>query len=169
MTKRYCSHCGSSTALAYVDGRQRDRCSSCGVVFYRNPTPVTLTVVEHEKQLLLIRRALRPLKDYWAPPGGYVECGESLTEAAIREVREETGLGVEIDGLIDVFSQADVDVIIIAFRAHSVEGQCVAADDASELRLFKRGELPIEAAPETGTPTEQWFYKVIREATATWR
>ncbi|MCF8199466.1 MAG: NUDIX hydrolase [Sulfuritalea sp.] len=139
------------------------------MVFYRNPTPVTLTVVKHEEQLLLVRRALSPLKDYWAPPGGYVECGESLTEAAIREVREETGLDVEIDGLIDVFSQADVDVIIIAFRAHSVEGHPVAADDASELSLFKQGELPLEPAPKNGTSTDKWFYKVIREATATWR
>lgn len=169
MIKRYCSHCGSSTVLAYVDGREREQCPDCSVVFYRNPTPVTLTVVEHEHQLLLIRRALSPLKGYWAPPGGYVECGESLVEAAIREVREETSLEVEIDSLIDVFSQADVDVIIIAYRAHTVAGQPIAADDASELSLFKRGELPLGATPKNGTPTDKWFYEVIHEVTATWR
>lgn len=138
-------------------------------MFYRNPTPVTLTVVEHEHQLLLIRRALAPLKGYWAPPGGYVECGESLTEAAIREVREETALEVVIDELIGVYSQSDVDVVIVGYRAHSVRGLPIAADDASELSLFKRGELPRSTAPQQGSPTEKWFHKVIHEVTATWR
>ena len=94
------------------DGRDREQCPACGIVAYRNPTPVTLTVVEHENKLLLIRRAVSPLKGYWAPPGGYVECGESVTDAARREVREETELDIAIDGLIGVYSRSDIDVVI---------------------------------------------------------
>lgn len=169
MTTGHCSHCGSRTVLAHVDRRGREQCPACGVVFYRNPMPVTLTVVEHEEKLLLIRRARNPLQGYWAPPGGYVECGESLTEAAIREAREETALEVVIDGLIGLYSQSDVDVIIVSYRAHSVGGHPLAADDAIELSLFKQGELPFGPAPQQGTPTDKWFYEVIHEVTAAWR
>lgn len=156
-------------ALTFIDGRSREQCPACRIVAYRNPAPVTLTIVEHERKLLLIRRALSPLQGYWAPPGGYVECGESVIDAAIREVREEAGLVVAIDSLIGVYSQADVDVIIIAYRAHTVKGQPVAADDATDVALFDRGELPVEPAPQQGSATDKWFYQVIDQVTADWR
>lgn len=169
MTKSYCSHCGTATALAFVDGRDREQCPACSIVAYRNPTPVTLTVVEHENKLLLIRRAVSPLKGYWAPPGGYVECGESVTDAARREVLEETELDIAIDGLIGVYSRSDIDVLIVGYRAHSVGGRLAAADDAAEVALFNKGELPLGVAPQQGSRTDQWFHEVIHEVTAAWR
>lgn len=169
MTAKCCIHCGSRLALVVIDGRERKQCPSCGAVAYRNPAPVALAVIEHDAKLLLIRRALNPLMGYWAPPGGYVECGESLTEAAIREVREEASIEIRIDRLIGAYSQSDVDVIIVGYQAHSLGGEPRAGDDATELALFEQGHLPLESVPRDGTPIDRWFGNVIRELTAAWR
>ena len=166
---RFCSRCGAPLRLVTVDGIQRERCSNCAAIAFRNPTPVGLAVIEHDEQLVLVRRAIDPLCGYWAPPGGYVECGESVPEAVVREAREETALLIEVDGLIGAYSHADVDVIILAYRARSIGGQPRAGDDAADLGLFARGKLPRQQAPATGTATDRWFYQVIQDVTAAWR
>lgn len=152
-----------------LGGKQRPQCPACGFVAWRNPAPVGMAVIEHAGQLVLIRRSAAPLADYWAPPAGYVECGESVPEATLREAREECGLDIMLDGLIGVYSQADVDVLIVAYRAHSTGGQLAAGDDASEVALFAPGQLPVQECPGDGSTTDRWLYCVIREATAGWR
>lgn len=169
MKAPFCPRCGTRAVPALIDGREREQCPACGHVAYRNPAPVALAVINHGGKLLLVRRALQPLAGYWAPPGGYVECGESLQEAAIREVREETALDIRIDGLIGAYSQSDVDVIIVGYRAHSIAGEPQAGDDATELNLFERGQLPFEPVPASATPIDKWFGEVIHEVTAAWR
>jgi ADP-ribose pyrophosphatase YjhB (NUDIX family) len=156
-------------ALAMLGGRQREQCAACGFVAWRNPAPVGLAVIRHEGQLVLIRRREAPLADYWAPPAGYVECGESVPEAVRREAREECGLDIELDGLLDVYSQAGVDVLIVAYRARSLSGQLRAGDDASEVRLFAPDALPAQPYPRGGSVTDQWFFSVIEDSTTRWR
>lgn len=169
MTARHCSGCGMRMALVALDGRQREQCPACGMIAYRNPAPVGMAVIQHDNQLVLIRRSAAPLADYWAPPAGYVECGESVTEAVMREAREECGLQIELEQLIGVYSQADVDVLIIAYRAHSTGGQLRAGDDASEVGLYVSGKLPGQEFPVAGTATDRWLYAVIQDVTTGWR
>jgi ADP-ribose pyrophosphatase YjhB (NUDIX family) len=156
-------------ALVVLDGRQREQCPACAMIAYRNPAPVGMAVLQHDKQLVLIRRSAAPLADYWAPPAGYVECGESVPEAVIREAREECGLQIELEQLIGVYSQADVDVLIIAYRAHSTGGQLRAGDDASEVGLYASGKLPVQEFPVAGNATDRWLYAVIQDVTTGWR
>jgi len=127
-----------------------------------------MAVIEHERQLVLIRRRDEPLAGYWAPPAGYVETGESVPEAVVREAREECGLEIELDGLAGVYSQADVEVLIVAYRAHSSGGRLVAGDDASEVGLFSRGRLPAQLSPIAGSATDRWLHEVILAVTAPW-
>lgn len=155
--------------FASIGDRQREQCPACGYIAWSNPVPVAMTVIEHERQLVLILRSNPPLADYWAPPAGYVETGESVPEAAIREAREECGLDIVLDELAGVYSQADVDVLIVAYRAHSCGGRLVAGDDASEVRLFGRGHLPAQPAPATGSATDRWLHGVILAVTAPWQ
>jgi ADP-ribose pyrophosphatase YjhB (NUDIX family) len=168
MTTRHCSHCGTPLVLAALAGRQREQCPACGAVAWRNPAPVGLAMIRHEGQLVLIRRSEAPLANYWAPPAGYVECGESVPEAVRREAREECGLNIELDGLIGVYSQADVDVVIVAYGARSIDGQLLAGDDAAEVRLFAPDRLPVQAMPVGGTATDRWLYGAIQDLTAQW-
>jgi 8-oxo-dGTP diphosphatase len=160
---RHCSQCGTPLALARIDGRERPQCPACGFILYRNPAPVGLAVIEHAGQLVLIRRAAPPLAGYWAPPAGYVETGESVAEATVREAREECGLDIALDGLVGVYSRADVNVVIIAYRAHSTGGRLAAGDDASEACLAAPDRLPVQPVPSGGTPTDLWFHEVIED------
>lgn len=169
MTAAFCSRCATPMAAATLGGKQRPQCPACGFVAWRNPAPVGMAVIEHEGQLVMIRRSAAPLADYWAPPAGYVECGESVPAAVRREAREECGLDIELDGLIGVYSQADVDVLIVAYRARSIGGSLRAGDDASDVRLFAAQQLPPQASPVDGSATDRWLYGVIQEATAGWR
>ena len=155
--------------FASIGDRQREQCPACGFIAWRNPAPVAMAVIAHEQQLVLIRRRDAPLADYWAPPAGYVETGESVPEAVIREAREECGLEIALDELAGVYSQADVEVLIVAYRAHSTGGCLVAGDDASEVGLFAPGCLPTQPIPAAGSATDRWLHEVIVDLTAPWQ
>lgn len=168
MSAAYCSRCATPMVPAMLGGKERSQCPACGFVLWRNPAPVGMALIEHESKLVLIRRSEAPLADYWAPPAGYVECGESVSEAVCREAREECGLEIRLDGLIGVYSQADVDVLIVAYRARSCGGTLCAGDDASDARLFSPMELPQQQPPAKGTVTDTWFYNVVVDTIAQW-
>lgn len=169
MTAAFCSRCATPLAPALLGGRERSQCPACGFVLWRNPAPVGMALIEHEGKLVLIRRGAAPLAGYWAPPAGYVECGESVPQSVVREAQEECGLEIVLDGLIDVYSQADVDVLIIAYAAHACGGELRAGDDASDARLFARDDLPQQAPPRDGTATDLWFHGVVTTTLAHWR
>ncbi|MBN8473776.1 NUDIX hydrolase [Sulfuritalea sp.] len=169
MSTAFCQQCATPLATAMIGGKQRDRCPACGFVLWRNPAPVGMALIAHEGKLVLIRRSEAPLAGYWAPPAGYVECGESVPAAVCREALEECGLEIELDGLLGVYSQADVEVLILAYRARSVGGCLCAGDDASEVRLFAADRLPMQAPPDGGTLTDQWFFGVIEDTITRWR
>jgi ADP-ribose pyrophosphatase YjhB (NUDIX family) len=166
----HCRHCGAVLqALTFPDGRSREQCGRCGAIAWRNPAPVGMALIEQDGRLLLIRRAADPLAGYWAPPAGYVECGESVEEAVAREVREETGLDIALEGLQGVWSRGDVDVLILAYRARIVGGRPEAGDDAREIAFFAPGMLPQEPPPQGSCALDGWFHGVIGEVTAPWR
>lgn len=168
MSQAFCSRCATRMAPTILGGKQRSQCPACGFVLWRNPAPVGMALIEHESKLVLIRRSEAPLAGYWAPPAGYVECGESVPAAVCREAREECGLEIEIDGLIGVYSQADVDVLIVAYAARSCGGTLRAGDDASDARLFHAMELPLQPPPADGTAADRWFHGVVTETISHW-
>lgn len=165
----FCSRCATPMSVAMLGGKPRPQCPACGFVLWRNPAPVGMALITHENQLVLIRRAAAPLAGYWAPPAGYVECGESVADAVRREAAEECGLSIVIDELIAVHSRADVEVLIIAYSAHVAGGALRAGDDAVDARLFRADALPQQALPADGTATDLWFHSVIESAFAHWR
>ncbi len=166
---KFCPQCGTRLAVGHVHDKEREHCPACGFVVFYNPAPVGLAVIEHDGQLVLIRRTIAPLQGYWAPPAGHVEIGESVPEATIREAREESGLEITLDGLVGVYSQADVKVVIVAYRGRACGGKLQAGDDASEIGLFAPGHLPVQPPPVEGTATDHWFYDVIQDVTAPWQ
>ena len=109
---------------------------------------VDVVVVGRDGSIVLVRRGKEPFKGMWALPGGFVEYGETVEEAAKREVREETGLEIAIIGLVGVYSRPDRDprghVISIAFLAEEVGGELRAGTDAADVGRFR--EIPAELA-----------------------
>jgi ADP-ribose pyrophosphatase YjhB (NUDIX family) len=121
-------------------------CPGCGQIIgrCRNPLPTVDIIIEYEDQgVVLIRRRKPPWG--WALPGGFVEYGETLEEAARREAREETGLTVRLLGQLHAYSAPDRDprqhTITVVFVALGF-GQPLAADDAEAVGIF-----PLEALP----------------------
>ena len=107
-------------------------------------------VIVRDNRVLLIRRGQPPLLGEWSLPGGVLECGETLAEAAIREAREETGLIVEVGEMLGVYERIirsdDARVryhyVLIDFLCRRVGGDLKAGSDASEAAWFTREELP---------------------------
>ena len=114
------------------------------------PTLGVSTLVRHRGRVLLVKRGGVPLRGLWALPGGQVEPGERLAEAASREVREETG--VEISslrqiGLAEIINRGDDGgigghFVLVVFRGEYLSGEPVAGDDAAEARWIANDELP---------------------------
>jgi 8-oxo-dGTP diphosphatase len=110
---------------------------------------VAAVIWNQEGEILLIRRSKAPRAGQWSLPGGKVEFGETLLEAAKREVREETGLEVEILGLVDIaesIREADVGspdghFVLIDFGARVVSGTAKAGSDAADARWFRYDEI----------------------------
>lgn len=169
MTSQFCPQCATPLVLAPIYGRDREHCPACGHIEFHKPSPVVLAIIEHDDRLVLIRRNCEPLSGYWTPPGGYVELGESLEDAVVRESREECGLDIAVDGLVGAYSQAGVRALILAYRAHSIGGEPIAGDDAGDLCLVAPGQLPLQRPPEHGEPIDHWFFGVICDVTAPWR
>ena len=97
-------------------------------------------VIPSDDGVVLIRRGSEPVEGQWALPGGFVEVGETVNEAAVREAAEETGLAVEISRLIGVYSDPERDPrghnVSVAFLAQVLSGQMKAASDASEVDVL---------------------------------
>jgi len=115
-TARFCPLCAAALERAPVPPDQREQavCPSCGFVFYLNPKVVAGTIPERDGHLLLTRRSIHPGYGLWTFPGGFVDFGESVSDAAVRETLEETGLTVEVTGLHNVYSYPGSPVIIVA-------------------------------------------------------
>jgi 8-oxo-dGTP diphosphatase len=95
---------------------------------------------EDSETILLIRRKHNPFKGFWALPGGFVEYGETVKQAAIREAREETGVSVDIKNLVGVYSDPERDprghTVSICFLAKPTGGTVMPATDASDVAYF---------------------------------
>ncbi len=97
-------------------------------------------VIPSERGVVLVRRGNEPFEGRWALPGGFVEVGETVEEAADREAAEETGLAVEVARLVGVYSDPERDPrghnVSVAFLARVLSGDLVAATDASEVAVL---------------------------------
>ena len=143
---KHCPLCGAPLVPGDVEGRVRARCQRCVFVLYAHPGAAAAAVVLDEQgRVLLVRRAIDPCKGCWAFPAGYQECDEAPAAAAVREVREEAGLEVDVIGLIDLVFVADdprrpANVAIFACRVTG--GRACAGDDVCEVAWFELDRLP---------------------------
>jgi len=142
---RFCPVCGGPFESRTLKAGEPERlvCTLCGFVFYLDPKVAVGTIIRNEdEQIVLVRRAIEPGYGKWVFPGGYVDRGEAVQVAAHREAREETGLIIRIDHLINVYSYAGRAPVIIVYAA-TMTGGCLGCDDESlEARFFAPEAIP---------------------------
>ncbi len=143
-------------------------CPHCGGVVekYRNPFPTVDIIIEMgEDKILLIKRKNPPYG--WALPGGFVDYGESLEAAAIREAEEETSLKVELECQLGAYSDPDRDprfhTISVVFVARVLQGSPMAADDAKEVGIFGKDNLPEDLAFDHGKILKDYFERCCQK------
>lgn len=142
---RFCPTCAGPLEPRRLKTGDPERlvCTQCGQILYLDPKVAVGTIIRADDQrLVLVRRAIEPGYGLWVFPGGYVDRGEDVRTAAIREAREEAGLDVRIDGLLNIYSYAPRSLIVIVYAATAVGGELCADDECLEANLFTPDEIP---------------------------
>jgi len=167
-TKIFCSFCAGRLESEFLEGKERQVCRKCNQVYYENPLPAVSVILPNDnRELLLVRRAREPSKNMWCLPVGFAESGESIQDAALRELKEEAGIDGKIIQIVDVCSdRTDIygDLLIVTFEVEKVRGTETAGDDASDCGYFPVANLPKLAF----NSQEQAFRKFVNLKKDAW-
>lgn len=158
---KFCPKCGGALGLrpVFPDDKERLVCGECGFVFYLDPKVAAGTIPEVDGKLILTRRAINPCRGKWVFPGGYVERGETVGDAAVRETLEETNLEVTLDGLLNVYSYTGALVVVIVYTARVTGGVLKAGPECLEVKAFDPRDIPWDelAFPSTADALKEWL------------
>ena len=150
---RFCPRCGGGLTPRILKSNEPERlvCGKCSFIFYQDPKVVAGTICTLDGGVVLLRRGIEPAMGKWVFPGGYVDRGESATEAAARETLEESRLEVAPRSLLGVYSYPKSPNIIIVYVADVVGGTLAAGDESTEAGTFPLSRIPWEdlAFPST--------------------
>lgn len=144
---KFCPVCGSPLEPRVLKTGEPKRLvctnAACGFVFYLDPKIAVGTIIRMPSgKIVLVKRAIEPGYGKWVFPGGYVDLGEEVTVAALREAREEAGLDVRIDRLVNIYSYPSKAPIIIVYAASVVAGELAMDEEGLEIREFALEEIP---------------------------
>ncbi len=140
----FCSKCGAKLALRVPPGDSLPRsvCDNCGTIHYRNPLVVVGTIPQWEDQVLLCKRAIEPRRGLWTLPAGFMELGETIAQAALRETLEEAKARVELGEVFALLSVPHVDQVHVFYRARLLDCDFAPGEETLEVGLFRKGEIP---------------------------
>lgn len=142
---RFCPTCAGplESRLLKAGDPERLVCTLCGQVIYLDPKVAVGTIIRtDDERLVMVRRAIEPGYGQWVFPGGYVDRGEEVTGAAIREAREEAGVEVRLEKLVNIYSYAHRSLIVLVYAGRMIGGELCTDEECLEARLFRPDELP---------------------------
>lgn len=140
----FCSQCGATVSQRVPPGDDRPRhvCDTCGTIFYSNPKIVAGCIPEWEGKVLLCRRAIDPRSGLWTLPAGFMENGETTSDAAARETMEEANAKVEVSDLFSYFNIPRINQVHLFFLARMVDDRFSAGAESLEVDLFTEERIP---------------------------
>ncbi len=165
----FCPRCGQPLQEKQAFGQVRPVCDACGFVYFEDPKVAVAVLMSASggpsansaDEVLLVRRAVDPRIGYWALPAGFVDAGELPDEAARREVSEETGLQVRLNGLLDIvpLDHPEKRGFLLRYHGQVTSGRLAASDDVSEARWFAPAGIPWGelAFHSTGEVLRRWL------------
>jgi ADP-ribose pyrophosphatase YjhB (NUDIX family) len=162
---RFCPLCGGAmqSRLIAPENVKRKVCDVCGFVHFPGPKLVAGCLVIDDGKVLLLKRGNEPALGKWTFPGGYVDFGENATDAAIRETREEVGMRVELDKVLDVMTDAsNPSLTLVVYLAKPLGDAATTSEEATEVRYFGPDEIPWHelAFPTTLEALTAWVASV---------
>jgi ADP-ribose pyrophosphatase YjhB (NUDIX family) len=136
---RFCPRCAAEATVRFP---RSITCPHCGYGAYYHPKPVACGIpATTEGRIVLMRRATEPGRGLWTMPGGFVDLGESVEDAARREIAEELGIEVALGELIGVYSSSSDRTVVVVFAAAAL-GEPRTTEEAMEVRAFERTDIP---------------------------
>jgi ADP-ribose pyrophosphatase YjhB (NUDIX family) len=143
---RFCPKCGAGLHRRVLRDGDPERlvCAGCEFVFYLDPRLAACTICMLDGGIVLLRRGIEPQLGKWVFPGGFVDRGETVQAAAVRETLEEVNLRVLLTGILDVYSFPGQDVVVVVYAAEVVGGAMEARDECLEAKLFRPESIPWE-------------------------
>ncbi len=140
----YCTQCGASLELRIPPGDSLPRhiCQRCTTIHYLNPKLVIGCVAEWNGEILLCRRAIEPRHGLWTLPAGFMENGESTSQAALRETLEEACARVAIDELFALVNLPHINQVHLFYRGKLLDTAFAAGSESLETTLFSEKDIP---------------------------
>jgi len=141
---RFCPRCGGSLAERLIKEGEPPRlvCTACAFVFYLDPKVAACTICMRDGGIVLLRRTIEPRIGKWVFPGGFVDRGETVAAAAVRETLEEVNLRVSLTGILDVYSFPGSEVVVVVYAAEVIGGELSAGDECDDARAFAPESIP---------------------------
>ena len=142
---KYCPECGATVELRLPpdDHRERFVCTACATIHYQNPKLIVGAIPEWEDgRILLCRRAIEPRRGLWTLPAGFMENGETTTEAAARETLEEANARVAIGELYSMHNLPYIDQVQLLFRSRLLDLDFSPGVESLEVALMAESEIP---------------------------
>ena len=142
---KFCSECGAPVELSLPqdDHRERHVCTVCGTIHYQNPKLIAGAIPEWtDGRILLCRRAIEPRSGFWTLPAGFMENGETTSQAAARETLEEANARIEVLGLYAMYNLPYINQVQLLFRAKLLDLDFSPGVESLEVELFGEDQIP---------------------------
>lgn len=156
MNYRYCPLCGNPLVISEVAGQQRPKCFLCNFIHFNDPKVAVGVIATRNSLVLLQKRRHNPGKGKWSFPAGYVDAGERVEDAALREVLDETLVEVKLRGLVGVYSEVGSPLIFIVYWGDVIGGEPAPGPESLEASLFSVDSIPQLAFPHDDQILQDW-------------
>lgn len=140
----FCPRCGGRVARRMLKATEPARlvCGRCAFIVYDDPKVAACTIPILDDGIVLLKRGIEPGYGKWVFPGGFLDRGERVQDAAVRETREEVNLRVDVTRLLNVYSYPGYPVVVIVYLARVLDGALQARDETLEVATFARPDIP---------------------------
>ncbi len=144
MEYSFCPKCGGSLNAYHIKTSEPKRlvCTVCNFIFYLDPKVAAAAIFTLNGKIPLLQRSIEPSHGKWVFPGGFVDRGENVEDAAIRETKEECHLKVQILSLLNVYSYAGNPTVLVVYAAEVTGGKLQVGDESLDVQLFSPKEIP---------------------------
>lgn len=164
MEYSFCPKCGGSLASKQLKSSEPTRlvCIRCEFIFFLDPKVAAGTLFTIKGKIPLLQRAIEPSYGKWVFPGGFVDRGEAIQDAAIRETKEELQVDVCLRSLLNVYSYSGSPIVLVVYAAEVIGGELNAGDECLDVQLFSLQKIPWQrlAFPSTSDALRDYISRL---------